>query len=514
MPYSSLWTDSTHTNPDVKFDVAVIGGGIAGMSTAARLQAAGLRTIVCEAHSKIGGCAGYYRRRGFAFDVGATTLVDFEAGGVGDELLRAIGLNDLDRSSHLLPGYVAWLPDRKVTLYRDADLWQRERLSAFGDTLAHRRFWKLLDQLSTVFWNASRSGIKLPLQSPRDILHNIRRLGLNNLPLMRYLHWTMGDALHAFGLRHDKALTGLLAMLVEDTVHSAVSTAPLINAALGVTIRGAGLSRHAGGMRGFWERFGACYRTSGGVVRLKQRVIQVVGRQGEFAIRAVRSDGTMDEIHAHQVVSAIPAPLIQQIAPEILGNRLQKKLTRDSNQLGGAVVVFLGVPDHEVSAQTFTHHQLLQCYDAPLGNGNNMFISVSEPGDTLSAPPGYRTVMISTHCALAEWERLTDRVYESRKCEIGQALVAYARRVYPCLGEQARVYDIGTPRTYQTFALRPRGAVGGVRQTCWNSNQFAIPNDIGVPGFWLVGDTTFPGLGTVACVLGSRIVAEGVLRHA
>jgi hypothetical protein len=36
----------------------------------------------------------------------------------------------------------------------------------------------------------------------------------------------------------------------------------------------------------------------------------------------------------------------------------------------------------------------------------------------------------------------------------------------------------------------------------------------GVPGFWLAGDTTWPGLGTVACVLGSRIVAEGVLRGA
>jgi hypothetical protein len=35
-----------------------------------------------------------------------------------------------------------------------------------------------------------------------------------------------------------------------------------------------------------------------------------------------------------------------------------------------------------------------------------------------------------------------------------------------------------------------------------------VPHDIGVPGFWLVGDSTWPGLGTVACVLGSRIVAE------
>jgi phytoene dehydrogenase-like protein len=53
-----------------------------------------------------------------------------------------------------------------------------------------------------------------------------------------------------------------------------------------------------------------------------------------------------------------------------------------------------------------------------------------------------------------------------------------------------------------------------VRQTLGNSNQKAVPHNIGVPGFWLAGDTTWPGLGTVACVLGSRLVAEDVLATA
>ncbi|XRQ14473.1 FAD-dependent oxidoreductase, partial [Actinomadura welshii] len=54
----------------VSCDVAVLGGGLAGMATAARLQAAGMSTMVIEAHGHVGGCAGYYRRRGFSFDVG------------------------------------------------------------------------------------------------------------------------------------------------------------------------------------------------------------------------------------------------------------------------------------------------------------------------------------------------------------------------------------------------------------------------------------------------------------
>src|SRR5215204_523518 len=121
--------------------VAVLGGGLAGMATAARLQAGGLSTVVIEAHGHAGGCAGYWRHRGYSFDVGATTLVDFEPGGVGAELLDAIGMPALEGEP--LPGYVAWLPDRVVTLHRDQQAWRRERLRAFGDTAPHLAFWRL-----------------------------------------------------------------------------------------------------------------------------------------------------------------------------------------------------------------------------------------------------------------------------------------------------------------------------------------------------------------------------------
>ena len=61
---------------------------------------------------------------------------------------------------------------------------------------------------------------------------------------------------------------------------------------------------------------------------------------------------------------------------------------------------------------------------------------------------------------------------------------------------------------------RPRGEVGGMRQTLSNSNQNAIPHDLGVAGSWIVGDTTWPGLGTVAGCIASRLVAEDVLKRA
>lgn len=483
-------------------DVIIIGAGMAGLATALRLQARGVSTLTLEAHGQVGGCAGFYRQCGFAFDVGATTLVDFEPGGVGGRWLEEVGLTF---EGEALPGYCAWLPDRQVQLYRDTPAWHAERLRVFGDTPAHRRFWALLDKLADTFWAASRAGIKLPLRSPSDFLRAVRSLPLTGWPLTRYLFVTVADALCACDLQHDHALRGLLGMLLQDTVHASLENAPLINGALGVTIRGAGLTRARGGMRGFWQAALERYRTLGGRLRVGTRVQQVERIADGFVAHTQRGD-----FYAPQIVSTLPIWNTAQLGLSNVSAALAPYLKRDESALGGAIVVCLGVPEDEVSQQPFTHHQVLVDYAQPLNNGNNMFISTSAPGDTASAPLGWRAVMLSTHCDLDEWESLSEAEHEARKAAIGQQLVRVARRVYPTLGERAQVLEVGTPRAYARYTGRYRGAVGGVRLTLRNSNQWAVPYDLGVRGFWLAGDTTWPGLGTVACVLGSRHVADGV----
>ena len=487
-----------------RFDVAVVGGGMSGLATAARLQAAGRSTVVLEAHALPGGCSGYFRRKGFAFDVGATTLVDFEPGGVGGEFLDSIGMAHPD--GDLLLGYQAWLPDRMVTLHRDLDKWHAERLRTLGDSQAHRDFWKLLDHLAEVFWDASRNGISLPIRSAPDAIAAARILPPKHWVLGRHLFSTMGDALRRHGLRDDKPLVGLLSMLIEDTVHSTVDDAPLINAALGITIRGAGLTRARGGMSGFMQALTNHYAANGGRFTRNCEVKNIDGHAGNFQLTT-----TKGEFSAAQVVTAIPISITAQIAPPEVGQRLRRFIDRDRGNMGGAIVMFIGVPEDEVSDHEWTHHQVMVDYDQPLGVGNNMFLSVSSIGDTISAPAGHRAVMVSTHCDLDIWEGLDDRAYALLKDSISARMLTIARQVYPRLATDPVVLEMATPRTYARFARRPNGAVGGVRQTLRNTNLFAVPHDIGLDGFHLVGDSTWPGLGTVACTLGSRIVAGNVL---
>lgn len=488
-------------------DVAIIGGGVAGMSTAARLQAERKSTVVLEQHDHIGGCAGYYCQDGFAFDVGATTLVDFKPGGVGGQFLDRVGFDPPE--IEIQDAYRLWLPDRTVTLYHDQTKWARERRETFGDDEVHRRFYRFIDRLSETLWELTRADVKLPIRSLDDLFRNARSVGLRDAWLLRYLRWTVGDALRHFGVYDDVALRRTVAMLVEDTVHAAIDDAPLLNAVLGMSIRRAGLGRAKGGMYGFWSAFRDHYEAMGGTVRTNYRVTAIRGRKGSFHL-TTREHG---EFRADQVVSTVPVTLTAQIASEVVGDRLDDYAEMVRTHEGGAVVVFLGVPEREVNGRKITHHQLSTSYDDSLGDGNNMFVSVSAPEDDVSAPEGYRAVILSTHTDLEQWQGLEEATYERRKREIGRQLVKNARTVYPDLGTDSRVYEIGTPVTYEQFTNRPRGAIGGYRQTVANTNQRAVPQDIGVAGFYLAGDTTWPGLGTVACLKGSQIAAECVLNR-
>ncbi len=496
------------------FDVAVIGAGIAGMATATRLAAAGLSVVVLEKHSRLGGCAGSFRRNGFSFDCGATTLVDFEPGGVGAEWLAAIGLHDLPLET--VPAYDAWLPDRRIRLWRDDAKWRRER-AAIGDTGSHRRFFAALDSISAAFWRATRRGARLPIGSLFDGLKAIRALGLVRLPMIRHLWRTLMDLLADHSLEDDTPLRGLLGMLVEDTVHARIETAPLVNAALGVTLRHAGLSRSLGGMGGFWRRVASHFRRQGGDLRLATDVLRFDRAAGRDAFLVTTSKATLC---ARRVVVAIPLELAARIGPYELGSALIPYLRRDTAARGGAIAVYLGVDDRELSGGDYgeiDHHQILVDYDAPFGDGNNMFVSASRRGDIESAPAGHRAVVLSTHCELAPWKDVADADYAAKKRAAGDALLSIARRVWPRLGDAPLVHEVATPKTYERFTGRIDGAVGGTRASLANANQRAVPHDLGIRGVRLVGDGTWPGLGTVACIAASRFVAadmiEEVARH-
>jgi phytoene dehydrogenase-like protein len=73
---------------DYDSDVAVVGGGLGGLATAALVARRGLRAVVLERARELGGRAATEERRGFSFNMGAHALY---RGGAAARVLARIG---------------------------------------------------------------------------------------------------------------------------------------------------------------------------------------------------------------------------------------------------------------------------------------------------------------------------------------------------------------------------------------------------------------------------------------
>ncbi|KNZ41779.1 phytoene desaturase family protein [Acetobacterium bakii] len=73
----------------MNYDVIIVGGGIAGLTSAAFLSKDGYKVLVCEKEEKVGGLVNSFNYKGFTFDGGIRAI---ENSGIVFPMLRQLGL--------------------------------------------------------------------------------------------------------------------------------------------------------------------------------------------------------------------------------------------------------------------------------------------------------------------------------------------------------------------------------------------------------------------------------------
>ena len=73
-----------------EYDAIVVGGGLAGLTSAAYLCRYGFRTLMCEKRKKTGGLVDTFWHQGFAFDSGIRA---FENSGIVFPMLKDLGID-------------------------------------------------------------------------------------------------------------------------------------------------------------------------------------------------------------------------------------------------------------------------------------------------------------------------------------------------------------------------------------------------------------------------------------
>jgi C-3',4' desaturase CrtD len=497
---------------DELYDVAVIGGGFGGLATAALAQRRGLRTILLEAHTKLGGCAGWFSRGPYTFDAGATALMGL---GPGEPLAELIDELGLDFRAECTPSYRVHLPDRTIDVVPDARSFEANIARAFDPDFespparARRRFWRLQDAVGHRLFNVAGRGPRLPVRSIADALHDLRILGLGGIAAASTSFLTVLDVLRLLGLAEDRPFVALVAMLLQDTAQAGPETVPFANAAACLHAYRAGMSRPVGGMCALAQGLGERFRALGGELRVGTLVERVGPRDASvgspFMVRTRRRN--LGPIAASQVVFNLPIDLASALLGRSLDGRLGR-LESKSRPAWSAFTGYLAIDRHAIPDGGPLFHQVLRDYHAPIHDGNNVLVSLSPPGDPGYGPPDVRVATLSTHVRPAEWLRLDPESHDARKGELAARLRDALGRALPSAPEALRHAEFATPRSFARYTRRTGGAVGGAPVRRSNASLLAVGSDALGPRLWLVGDSVFPGQGTLAVVLAARRLVE------
>ncbi len=327
-----------------------------------------------------------------------------------------------------------------------------------------KRFFALQRQVADALWTLFDNPQLLPPLDMSALLRHATRVP-RYVPLLRWLGRPLGAVLERFGLLHFAPLRTYLDALCQITVQcsAAEAEAPFAMAAMDYYWRGTGHVR--GGIGRLAEALVGAITRSGGEVMLANRVKSLVPEAGGWRVVTRRG-----ELRArHVAANLLPQGLLRLLGlpPERLP-RLAELSERVADGWG-AVMLYRVVRAPEGALPKACHLELVQREDAPLVEGNHLFVSISGEADEGRAPPGYRTITSSTHVPL---RRLASRSLEEQAryvSEIQDRMREGLSRLAPEWTQEVRHELPASPRTFERFTRRDGGAVGGVpRRAGWS----------------------------------------------
>ncbi|MGD1905523.1 MAG: C-3',4' desaturase CrtD [Leptolyngbyaceae cyanobacterium] len=493
--------------------VVVVGGGIGGLTAAALLaNQEGYEVTVFDQGHVPGGCASTFKRRGFTFDVGATQVAGLEPGGIHHQIFTALDL-PLPEATPCDPACAVYLPGETepIAIWRDPDRWQAERQRQFPGS---EPFWQLLKTLFQASWRFQGRDPVLPPRNLWDLGQLVTALRPDTLITAPFTFSTVGQILKLMGLYGNRRLKTFLDLQLK--LYSQVNadeTALLYAAtALGVSQAPLGLWHLKGSMQVLSDRLVAALRRDGGKILTRHTVERIHLYQGQPTGVTVRNQktGQIWTEPADQVVANVTVQNLVKLLGEQVPVGYRQRVSQFPNA-SGAFVVYLGVDQAAIPPDCPPHLQFLYDYDGPIGENNSLFVSVSRPGDG-RAPEGQATIIASSFVDLQPWQETDD--YPALKQRYTDEAIAKLGQFFDLRPEHLIHIEAGTPRTFEHFTGRDRGAVGGLGMRVNSFGPFGFANRTPISGLWLVGDCTHPGEGTAGVSYSAQTVVRQMTAEA
>ena len=492
--------------------IIIIGAGLAGLSAGCYAQMNGYRSHIFEHHSKPGGVAAAWQRKGYLIDGGIHFLMCHRPGQPIYDLYRELGTaqegccTDMTMYGRFIDeasGVEIDVTGDLDRLANDLKAIAPDDARLIDDLISSAR---AIPDVSTSF----ETGMSKPpeLMSPIDYLK---------------MFWgTVRD----IGMRRAfKALTGSYTKSMADyvqAVHSPLLRQLLVNTfmpevpvwfvlMLFALLKDKQMGLLVEGCPGFVHPIEERYKALGGEVTYKATVREILV-ENDQAVGVRLADGT--EHRADVVVSAADgySTIFNMLGGRYVDKKIEERY-RSWPLFRPYIMVSFGVAREFPDAATISLIMLKEPITIDHQAIPQLILRIFNYS-TKFAPPGKTVIQASFETEWDFWNDLqNDRPrYDAEKQRVAEEVLSRLEVHYHGVSSLVEVTDVATPYTTWRYTLNHKGAYEGWLPTPKNIMTF-IPRTLpGLTNFYMAGQWVMPGGGVPPCLISGRHIVQ-ILCH-
>jgi phytoene dehydrogenase-like protein len=454
----------------MKYDVAVIGAGLGGLTAGAKLAREGKKVILIEQHTQPGGCATTFKRGDFTLEVGL-----HEMDGLGPRDMKARIFSELGVTDN-------------VELIRVPEFYH-----FIGKNLA-LTIPHVATEAAEVLKQAFPSEVS-GIDAYFEQLLNPKKKAADGGPIVDI---SVGEFLDSIISNEDLKLVllGNLGYFHDDPYSLSLAYYTI---AQGSYYSG-GASFIKGGSQVLSDHLVDFIRNNGGDVVLGHIVNGFVIENGVItgvSYRKVRGSSTETfSVEADEIIANAALPNIAEFLPEDYRSKLKDSIKKQSPGASLLTIYFGFKSNLEVIGNkhysTFVFDDSIATQADIIANNKGPFSSRSftfiDYGriDSGLATQGKSVGAICCIDYLADWESLSSEAYKNKKEEVAQIFIDRLEKILPGIRAHIQYYEVGTPVSVKRYTLNPGGAVYGFAQTPAKPSieVTAIPDNVHIASAW------------------------------
>ena len=477
-----------------KFDMIIIGAGIAGLATGCYARMNGYETMIFEMHDKPGGMCTSWNRKGYSIDGCIHNLVGTGTASrvrrIWDELgaFRGGRIVDFDE-------FVRIENEQGKALHVYCNI---DRLEQHLKELAPADSG-VIDE----YCRAARCFAKLDMLS----FQAVKPLEmLRVLPYIGFLKKWMSTSLADYGKRFTEPFLQQAFPAIQYDI-------PGIPAGISMAFLGGlhngDLGAFSGGSLKFSQAIEGRYQELGGKVQYKAKVVKVLV-ENHRAVGVRLADGA--EYRADFVISAADgrSTIFDMLEGKYTDNRISRYYQNPPAHLPMSLQVSFGV-NRDFSGES---HAMVLLLDKPVtiaGEARER-LDIELYGSEFSAAPDGKSVLkVMVDSSFAYWKNLAgqDDAYAAEKARVAGVVLDLLEKRFPGIKSQIEVVDVATPVTTERFTgnwqgLQAYAPAWGMLESMLKGFTQRLP---GLKNFYMVGQWAGAtiGISTVA-IMGRKLI--------